>query len=224
MATNLTIKKLKSIYKKQNLSEEFCKTLINITNEFDIKDEELCRFLAHTVHEMQIYKNGNIRLRENFNYSVRGIMAVSYYFRRNKKLAEKYGRRKGQKANQEMIANIFYNDANRGSRFKLGNINEGDGWRFRGAGIIQSTGRANITKDIDFIHSNTTYVIADKDYNINDNYISFILIGIAFWRRNSLKDKSTFQETTNFINSGLNRKKKRERERTYVRIKRYLNT
>ena len=60
-------------------------------------------------------------------------------------LARRYGRveRKiGEKtvvvqpANQRMIANIAY-----AGRNGNGNIESGDGWRFRGKGIIQVTGR-----------------------------------------------------------------------------------
>lgn len=50
-----------------------------------------------------------------------------------------------QKANQKAIANIAYNDANRGAGYKLGNTEEGDGWKFRGRGLLQITGRENYT-------------------------------------------------------------------------------
>ncbi len=50
-----------------------------------------------------------------------------------------------QKANQKEIANIAYDDANRTKRFKLGNTQVGDGWKFRGRGLLQVTGRSNYT-------------------------------------------------------------------------------
>ena len=50
-----------------------------------------------------------------------------------------------QKANQKAIANIAYDDANRSKSFKLGNTKKGDGWKFRGRGLLQITGRTNYT-------------------------------------------------------------------------------
>ncbi|MBL3658885.1 LysM peptidoglycan-binding domain-containing protein [Fulvivirga sediminis] len=50
-----------------------------------------------------------------------------------------------QRADQKAIANIAYDDNNRSKSFKLGNINEGDGWSFRGRGLLQITGRTNYT-------------------------------------------------------------------------------
>jgi len=59
-----------------------------------------------------------------------------------------------QKADQKAIANIAYNDANRTKSYKLGNTQEGDGWRFRGRGLLQITGRSNYT--------NSQKIIDDK--------------------------------------------------------------
>jgi predicted chitinase len=71
----------------------------------------------------------------------------------NKHIAEEYGRKdldaandgKIQKCNQEKLANFVYADANRSAGHKLGNTQEGDGWRFKGRGLIQITGRSNYT-------------------------------------------------------------------------------
>jgi len=46
-------------------------------------------------------------------------------------------------AAQEEFFNIVYNDDYRSSQHKLGNTEEGDGFRYRGRGIIQITGRNN---------------------------------------------------------------------------------
>jgi putative chitinase len=94
----------------------------NITNSF-----RLTHFLAQVAHE-----SGNFRfVRENLNYSTEGLLKVfPKYFDRN--TAPLYARK------PEQIANIVYE-----SRMGNGNRNTGDGWRFRGRGYLQLTGRTN---------------------------------------------------------------------------------
>lgn len=60
--------------------------------------------------------------------------------------AKKVGRTSTTKANQEAIANILYDDANRSKDYKLGNTKPGDGWKYRGRGLIQITGKDNYKK------------------------------------------------------------------------------
>ncbi len=78
---------------------------------------------------------------ESLNYSTEALLVKPWTHRISAENAQKYGRRMGQKANQEMLANILY-----GGAFglkHLGNTQPGDGWRFRGRGLKQLTGRAN---------------------------------------------------------------------------------
>lgn len=97
-------------------------------------------FLAQIAHESA----GFHRLVENFNYSVEGLLKT---FRRNRISAEecmKWGRRPGRKADQEAIANRVYGGL--WGRNRLGNTEPGDGWKFRGRGLAQLTGRDNYTR------------------------------------------------------------------------------
>jgi predicted chitinase len=63
--------------------------------------------------------------------------------------------------------NIYYNDKYRGEDYKLGNTKEGDGFRFRGRGPIQLTGKNNYKKYGDMIGvdlvQNPHLVVTDKD-------------------------------------------------------------
>lgn len=67
----------------------------------------------------------------------------------NYKAAAIVGGKKNEKGiwikipDEKGIANIAYADKNRQIGYKLGNINEGDGWKFRGRGLMQITGRSN---------------------------------------------------------------------------------
>ena len=82
---------------------------------------------------------------ESLNYTSDAL--IEKFYKKNPKRisieqCNEYGRKPGQKANQEQIANILY-----GGDFgkkELGNIKPGDGWLFRGSGPIQITGRKNV--------------------------------------------------------------------------------
>ena len=87
-------------------------------------------------------------IRENLNYSEEALPKLYKAF--NDRLADKYGRNEEHKANQEAIANIAY--AN-----KLGNGNadsdgdgdmdaDDDGYKYRGAGCLQITGKSNFAE------------------------------------------------------------------------------
>jgi len=93
----------------------------------------IAHFLAQLSHE-----SGNFtRVIENLNYTPQGLLSTSPFSSRMP-LAEanKYGRTADHKANKEMIANIGYAKKNGN-----GDIASGDGWKYRGRGFIQLTGR-----------------------------------------------------------------------------------
>ena len=102
--------------------------LESVMREFDISNPfRLSHFLAQTAHESGNFKH----VRENLNYSAEGLLRTfPKYF--DKWTAATYARK------PEMIANIVYE-----SRMGNGNRNTGDGWRFRGRGYLQLTGRIN---------------------------------------------------------------------------------
>lgn len=90
-------------------------------------------FLAQIAHECGVRAaTDRVRLVENLNYSAKGLMATWPKRFPSMVLAAGYARQPVR------IANHVY--ANR-----LGNSDEasGDGWRFRGHGLIMITGRAN---------------------------------------------------------------------------------
>jgi putative chitinase len=93
-------------------------------------------FLAQLAHE-----TGQLgSMVESLNYTPQAILAT---FNRTmprftQAQAEQYGRTAAHPANQVMIANIAY--ANRNGN---GPVESGDGWRFRGRGPGQLTGRRN---------------------------------------------------------------------------------
>lgn len=99
-------------------------------------ERRVAHFLSQCAHESR----GFTALEENLNYSAKALKAVfgRYFGAPPKADADEYAR------NPEMIANRVYNDEFR--KYKMGNTEEGDGWRFRGRGLKQLTGRDNYTR------------------------------------------------------------------------------
>lgn len=50
-----------------------------------------------------------------------------------------------RRPDEKAIANIAYDDQYRSTKTKIGNTKPGDGWKFRGRGLLQITGRENYT-------------------------------------------------------------------------------
>jgi len=94
-------------------------------------------FLAQVIHE-----SGGLRVfSENLNYSVTALPQVFSPTRFPPAVAAHYGRSADHPADQVGIANIAY-----ANRMGNGPAESGDGWRFRGRGPIQLTGRDNYTR------------------------------------------------------------------------------
>jgi len=98
----------------------------NITNPL-----RLAHFLAQIGHE-----SGGFRATsENLNYSSKGLVSIFKKYFPTIQLAEAYARK------PEKIANKVY-----ANRMANGNEASGDGWKYRGRGYIQLTGKDNYNK------------------------------------------------------------------------------
>ena len=98
---------------------------------------EVASFLAN----INVESAGLTRLTESLNYSVDALIRLFGRHRISIADAKRYGRSAAHPANQEMLANILYGGAF--GKKNLGNTQPGDGWRFKGYGPKQITGRAN---------------------------------------------------------------------------------
>ena len=113
--------------------EEWYEAMCEILPLWDINTiPRVAGFIAQCGHES---RNFNV-LTENLNYSAK---ALNTFF-------PKYFKRAGRDANEyhrqpEKIANVIY-----ANRMDNGDTDSGDGWRFRGGGILQLTGRYNYTE------------------------------------------------------------------------------
>lgn len=144
-------------------------------------------FLAQIAHESREMQ----RLEENLNYSAQRLMEVFPNYFRFQHDAELYARK------PEEIANKVY--ANRNGN---GGIDSGDGWRYRGRGPIQITGRAN--------YRDCGKAIGEP---LEDHPETLLVpaIGCAaacwWWSMrglNALADAGRFEDLTRRVNGGLN--------------------
>lgn len=99
--------------------------------------EDQARFLAQIAVETRHFT----RFIESFNYSVDGLRATFSKARISDEECNKWGRRRGHSAEEEAIANRLYGGL--WGRNRLGNTEPGDGWKFKGRGMAQLTGRDN---------------------------------------------------------------------------------
>jgi putative chitinase len=88
-------------------------------------------FIAQCGHESMDFT----ALQENLNYGAKGLMGLFKKYFPDEATAKHYERK------PELIANRIYSG-------RMGNGPEasGDGWKFRGRGILQITGRSNYTQ------------------------------------------------------------------------------
>jgi len=147
----------------------------------------LAHFLAQGLHETQ----GLTAWSENLSYSSTRLMQVWPRRFPTLEIAQQYARR------PEKLANFVYAD-----RLGNGPPASNDGWRFRGRGLPQLTGRANYAlcgpaAKLD--------LIADPD-QAADPFLSVRIMG-AFWRLNGLNawaDRNDLAGLTLRFNGGDN--------------------
>ena len=105
----------------------------------------LAHFLAQCGHESGGFK----AVKENLNYSAKGLMGIFKKYFPTATMATAYERQ------PEKIANRVY-----ASRMGNGNEHSGDGYKFRGRGYIQLTGKENYTRFDATVPEN---IVADPD-------------------------------------------------------------
>lgn len=166
------------------------KTIKLAAEYFKFSPERAAHFFGQTAHEtggFQLYV-------ENLNYSASGLRAIfGKYFPNN--LAEEYARQPVK------IASRVY--ANR-----MGNGDEAsqDGWKFRGRGALQTTGKSNYQQFSDYLQNKE--IMNNPDSVSNEFSFESALF---FFNKNNLwliTDKGvndkTILDLTKRINGGIN--------------------
>lgn len=145
----------------------------------------IAHFMAQIEHE-----SGLKPIAENLNYSAEGLIKTfPKYF--TLELAKNYAR------NPQKIANRVY-----ANRMGNGNENSGEGWKYRGRGFIQITGKENY-----FRLSNDTDIDCLKNPDLLLQEDNAIISALWFWnlkKLNLLANKDDVLGITKSINGGTN--------------------
>jgi putative chitinase len=140
-------------------------TLMSFRDKYQLSNESTAHFFGQTSHE-----TGGFKLFvENLNYSANGLKKIfGKYFPGN--LADLYARQ------PEKIANRVY-----ASRMGNGDEKSGDGWKYRGRGALQLTGKDNYIAFSEFLKNDN--VITNPDLVANEFAFESALF---FFNRNKL--------------------------------------
>ena len=127
---NFTLEKLAACINNPKI-DQWYGPLVDILPQYAISTRRrVAGWLSQCGHESGDFKI----LQENLNYGVKGLLGVFPKYFPTQALAESYQRK------PEMIANKVY-----GGRMGNGAESTGDGWKYRGRGLIQITGKENYT-------------------------------------------------------------------------------
>jgi putative chitinase len=178
--------------------------LSDVLPHYDITTKErIASFLAQTGHESAHY---NI-LVENLNYSQDGLRKVFPRYFPDDQTAFRYARQ------PKWIASRVY--ANR-----MGNGGEQslDGWKFRGRGLIQVTGKNNYTRCSNFLFGDDR-LLENPDLLLDPK--NALLSACWFWHETNLnRFAADVNRTTRLVNGGT--KGLADRTAIYQRGMRFL--
>lgn len=154
------------------------------------------RFLG----QIHVESGGFSTVTENLNYSAAALKKMFGRHRISIADADKFGRTDTQAAHQNAIANILY--GGEWGKTNLGNDQAGDGWRFRGRGLKQLTGRYNYRRF-------SRAWLGDESLLTNPDRVAqpdgAVASAVWFWVANGLNeiaDRGTVEDVTRKVNGG----------------------
>jgi putative chitinase len=160
--------------------------------------------IAHALAQQSVETGGFNTLVENFDYTVAGLRKTFGPNRIGDDEVSILGRGPGEASlsaeRQETIANIVYGGAF--GLANLGNTTDGDGWKYRGRGVKQTTGRANYAD----VKAVTGLDVLAKPQLLEDPDMG-VRAGCIFWDRkgcNAVADQDDIRALTLKINGGTN--------------------
>lgn len=180
----------RELFPKNKEPQVWADAINEILPDYDINTpKRVAAFLAQCGHESA----GFTALSENLNYGAAGLRGIFGKYFPDDATANAYARQ------PEKIANKIY-----ANRMGNGDTASGEGYRFRGRGPIQLTGKANYTafandmfEDPETVLNNPDVVALDKETALTS--------AVWFWNKNKLNalaDVGDIKTMTKKINGG----------------------
>jgi putative chitinase len=184
----ITAEQFKHLFPRAQDHQGWADAMNNVFPMYEINTpQRVAAFLAQCGHE----SGGWTVFEENLNYSAKGLNGIFKKYFPTIESAQPYERK------PEMIANKVY-----GGRMGNGPESSGDGWKYRGRGPIQLTGKDNyrafakeMFDDWENLFENPDWVCADRDFAL--------MSAIWFWNKNKLNvqaDSGDIKTMTRKIN------------------------
>ena len=151
--------------------------------------KRVAAYLAQTLHESNLLR----ATEENLNYSADGLLKTFPKYFKTREVANAYAR------NPQKIANRVY-----ANRMGNGNETSGDGWRYRGRGFIQLTGKTNYQL---FMKGDWCEKDVVREPDLLTKFYYNQLASLWFWKSrglNGLADYENIEGITRKINGGIN--------------------
>ena len=188
----ITAEQFNHLFPRAQDPQGWVESMNNVFPVYDINTpQRVAAFLAQCGHE----SGGWTVFEENLNYSAKGLNSVFKKYFPTLESALPYERK------PQMIANKVY-----ANRMGNGPESSGDGWKYRGRGPIQLTGKNNyrafakeMFDDWENLFENPDWVCADRDFAL--------MSAIWFWNKNNLNvqaDSGDIKLMTKKINGGYN--------------------
>jgi putative chitinase len=186
----ITAEQFKHLFPRAQDHQGWADAMNNVFPTYNINTPaRVASFLAQCGHE----SGGWTVFEENMYYSAQGLTKIFPKYFPTIESAAVFAKK------PEMIANNIY-----ANRMGNGAPESGDGYRFRGRGPIQLTGRSNYTafakemfEDWQNVVDNPDWVTADRDFAL--------MSAIWFWNKNGLNkeaDAGDIKTMTRKINGG----------------------
>lgn len=184
----ITVEQFTEMFPKNKNPQAWTTALNEVLPTYKIDTpERIASFLAQCGHESA----GFTVLQENLNYSADGLNKIFKKYFPTLDSAQPYARK------PEMIANRVY-----GGRMGNGDEASGEGYKFRGRGPIQLTGKDNYAACSDFLFQDDT-LIQNPDMLLDPEYA--LHSACWFWWKNDLNnyaDSADLVTMTKRINGG----------------------